>query len=123
MYRELIGGIRDTSHLLRPPLRSPPRFSDQAPFQFRLYPPHKIFATQRCPPPRAMSQAFRHPRGKRLLKEADIVPSVLRGKELLSQHGVRLPIRMGSGAGAGVLFRPILDAGTDRMSVIPGTPQ
>jgi len=110
-----IGANRDTSHLFYPPLRSPPRFSDQAPAQFRLYPFHKILGTQWRSPPRLISHLLYQRREKRLTQEAGIVPSVLRGKELLSQHRVPLPGHMGPGAGVGILFCPPCDAGADRI--------
>ena len=119
--------IRNQGHipLFAPPLRSPARFSDQASFQFRLYPPHKTFVTKRCPPPRVMSQTFSHPREKHLIEEADIVFSLLRGKDLLSQYGVSLPGHMGFGAGVGILFRSLCYAGTNRilLDVSYGRPQ
>ena len=111
--------------LFGPPLRSPTGFSDQASFQFRLYPPHKTFVTKRCPPPGVMSQTFSHPREKHLIEEADIVFSLLRGKDLLSQYGVSLPGHMGFGAGVGILFRSLCHAGTNRilLDVSYGRPQ
>ena len=72
-----------------------------------------------------MSQTFSHPRKKHLIEEADIVFSLLRGKDLLSQYGVSLPGHMGFGAGVGILFRSLCHAGTNRilLDVSYGRPQ